>query len=184
MIDGAHSNDEECVPQFQIHTPRSEFILYCMRQPEIIRLPVQPMTRERFSPYGVLLDSRGSIEIDLGHGVPSLTGATAERRPLRFEFMARHQRTMQVFSPLVASQSIIAVAPPNNGKVPEIERIAAFFVDGRLPYAYHKGTWHTPPFPVGEWTSYLVVDRSGTLEDDYELIDLRLARNCVFEIER
>ena len=149
----------------------------------VIRLPVQKITREEFAPYGVLLDRRGSVEIDLGQGVPSLTGATSERRPFRFEFMARHRRTMQVFSPLVTSQSIIVVAPPNDHHAPEVDAIKAFYVDGRLPYAYYRGTWHTPPFPLGEWSSYLVVDRSGTLDDDYELVDLRAIHNCVFEIE-
>jgi ureidoglycolate lyase len=141
------------------------------------------MTRESFAPYGVLIDSRGSVEIDLGEGKPSLTGATAERRPLRFDFMARHKRTMQVFSPLASSQSVIAVAPPSEAAVPPLERVAAFLVNGRLPYAYHKGTWHTPPFPVGEWASYLVVDRAGTLDDDWELVDLKATHNQVFEIE-
>ncbi|HEX8773082.1 MAG TPA: ureidoglycolate lyase [Pyrinomonadaceae bacterium] len=149
----------------------------------VVRLKVQPMTRASFAPYGVLIDSRGSVEIDLGEGKPSLTGATSERRPFRFDFMARHRRTMQVFSPLASSQSVIAVAPPSQGAVPPIERIAAFLVDGRLPYAYHKGTWHTPPFPVGEWASYLVVDRSGTLDDDWELVDLKQTHHQVFEIE-
>ena len=141
------------------------------------------MTRESFAPYGVLIDSRGSVEIDLGEGKPSLTGATSERRPFRFDFMARHRRTMQVFSPLASSQSVIAVAPPSQAAVPPVERIAAFLVDGRLPYAYHKGTWHTPPFPVGEWASYLVVDRAGTLDDDWELVDLKQTNDQVFEIE-
>jgi ureidoglycolate lyase len=151
----------------------------------VVRLKVQPMTRESFAPFGVLIDSRGSVEIDLGEGAPSMTGTTAERRPFRFDFMARHRRTMQVFSPLASSQAIICVAPPDStASAPDIKRVAAFFVNGRLPYAYHKGTWHTPPFPVGEWASYLVVDRSGTLDDDYELVDLRVARNCSFEIER
>ena len=149
----------------------------------VVRLPVQQMTREAFAPYGVLIDSRGSVEIDLGDGVPSLTGATAERRAFRFGFMARHRRTMQVFSPLASSQAIIAVAPPNGRGAPDVNEITAFFVDGRLPYAYHRGTWHTPPFPVGEWASYLVVDRSGTLDDDYELVDLQATHNCVFEID-
>jgi ureidoglycolate lyase len=149
----------------------------------VVHLKVQPMTREAFAPFGVLIDSRGSVEIDLGQGAPSLTGTTAERRPLRFDFMARHKRTMQVFSPLALSQAIICVAPPSDRSAPEVERVVAFFVDGRLPYAYHKGTWHTPPFPVGEWASYLVVDRSGTLDDDYELVDLRAARNTSFKIE-
>ncbi|HYP53458.1 MAG TPA: ureidoglycolate lyase [Pyrinomonadaceae bacterium] len=149
----------------------------------LIRLPVQKLTREAFAPFGVLVDSRGSVEIDLGGGVPSLTGATSERRPFSFEFMARHRRTMQVFSPLASSQAVICVAPPTAANAPDIERVVAFHVEGRLPYAYHVGTWHTPPFALGEWYSYLVVDRSGTLEDDYELVDLRAARGCSFEID-
>ena len=150
---------------------------------KVIRLKVQEMTREAFAPFGVLIDSRGSVEIDLCEGRPSLTGMTAEPRALQFDFMARHRRTMQVFSPLASSQSVIAVAPPNDGDAPNVESIAAFLVNGRLPYAYHKGTWHTPPFPLDQWASYLVVDRSGTLDDDWELVDLRTARNVSFEIE-
>jgi ureidoglycolate lyase len=149
----------------------------------VVHLKVQPMTREAFAPFGVLIDSRGSVEIDLGAGVPSLTGATAERRPFRFDFMARHRQTMQAFSPLVSSRFVIAVAPPNEHNAPDVERISAFLVDGRLPYAYHKGTWHTPPFPTGEWASYLVVDRAGTLDDDWELVDLKVTHQLIFEIE-
>ena len=150
---------------------------------QVIRLKVEEMTREAFAPFGILIDSRGSVEIDLGQGKHALTGATSERRDFRFDFMARHKLTMQVFSPLASSQSIIAVAPPSDGDAPEAEKVRAFFVNGRLPYAYHKGTWHTPPFPVGEWASYLVVDRSGTLDDDWELVDLKTACGCTFEIE-
>ncbi|MEJ7618613.1 MAG: ureidoglycolate lyase [Pyrinomonadaceae bacterium] len=150
---------------------------------DIVRLKVQPMTRESFAPFGVVIDSRGAVELDLDDGVPSMTGATADPRPFSFEFMARHKRSMQVFSPLVSSQSVIAVAPPNEGREPEIDRITAFLVEGRLPYAYHRGTWHTPPFPLGEWSSYLVIDRSGTLEDDYELVDLRVAHRKIYEFE-
>jgi ureidoglycolate lyase len=149
----------------------------------VVHIRVQEMTRESFAPFGVLIDSRGSVEIDLGQGVPSLTGATSERRPFRFDFMARHRRTMQVFSPLASSSSVIAVAPPNEESAPDVDRIVAFLVDGRLPYAYHKGTWHTPPFPVNDWASYLVVDRQGTLDDDWELVDLKATHQKIFEIE-
>jgi ureidoglycolate lyase len=149
----------------------------------VIHLKVQPMTRESFAPFGVLIDSRGSVEIDLGEGKPSLTGATSERRPFRFDFMARHRRTMQVFSPLASSRFVIAVAPPSERDAPDVDKIAAFLVDGRLPYAYHKGTWHTPPFPVNDWASYLVVDRAGTLDDDWELVDLKATHQKIFEIE-
>lgn len=149
----------------------------------VIRLPVQKMTREAFAPYGILIDSRGSVEVDFGLGVPCLTGATSERRPFNFEFMARHKFTMQVFSPLASSQAVVCVAPPNGREAPDVDRVVAFLVEGRLPYAYHRGTWHTPPFAVGEWYSYLVIDRSGTLEDDYELVNLKATRDCAFEID-
>jgi ureidoglycolate lyase len=150
---------------------------------KVVHLKVQEMTRESFAPFGVLIDSRGSVEIDLGEGKPSLTGATSERRPFRFDFMARHRRTMQVFSPLASSRFVIAVAPPGDEDAPDVDKIAAFLVDGRLPYAYHKGTWHTPPFPVNDWASYLVVDRAGTLDDDWELVDLKATHQKIFEIE-
>ncbi len=146
-----------------------------------VNLPVQHLTRDLFSQFGIVIDQRGSVEINLGGGTPSMTGATAERRPFEFNFMARHRRTMQVFSPLVGSQAIIAVAPP--GDVPQAEDVRAFFVDGRHPYALHAGTWHTPPFPTGEWASYLVIDRSGTLEDDYELTDFGRANSLRFVID-
>ena len=148
----------------------------------VIHVSVEKLTSESFAPYGILIDRRGSFEIELSSGVLSLTGATAERRPFRFEFMARHSRTIQVFSPLVGSQSIVAVARPNERDAPDVETVRAFFVDGRWPYALHRGTWHTPPFPVGEWASYLVIDRAGTLEEDYELSDLRVTANVTFEI--
>jgi ureidoglycolate hydrolase len=148
-----------------------------------ISLPVREMSREAFAPFGVLIDSRGSVEVDFGLGVPCLTGATSLPRPFTFEFMARHRHTMQVFSPLAGSRAIICVAPPNGREAPDVDKVVAFHVAGMLPYAYHRGTWHTPPFATGEWYSYLVVDRSGTLDDDYELANLKTLRNCVFEIE-
>jgi ureidoglycolate lyase len=147
-----------------------------------VNLTVQLLTRDAFAPFGIVIDQRGSVEINLGGGVPSMTGATAERRPFEFNFMARHRRTMQVFSPLVGSQAIIAVAPPSD-HTPRPEDVRAFFIDGRHPYALHAGTWHTPPFPTGEWASYLVVDRAGTLEDDYELHDFSRTDDLRFMID-
>jgi ureidoglycolate lyase len=97
--------------------------------------------------------------------------------------MARHKHTMQVFSPLAGSQAVICVAPPNGLDAPDPDKVMAFLVEGRLPYAYFRGTWHTPPFALGEWYSYLVVDRKGTLDEDLELVDMRILRGCTFEID-
>jgi ureidoglycolate lyase len=150
---------------------------------EIIRLKPQPLTREAFAPFGILIDQRGSVDIDLGGGAVEMTGATSDPRPFIVEHMSRHKRTMQVFSPLAGSQGVIVVAPPNDKDRPDIENAAAFHVNGRLPYAYHIGTWHTPPFALGEWYSYLVIDRSKTLDDDWEMVNLKNVFGITIEIE-
>ena len=149
----------------------------------IIRLKPKQMTRKAFAPFGILIDQRGSMEIDLGGGAVEMTGATSDPRPFVVEHLSRHKRTMQVFSPLARSQAVIVVAPPNDKDKPDVENIVAFHVNGRLPYAYHKGTWHAPPFALGDWYSYLVVDRSGTLDDDWEMVDLKHALDVAVEIE-
>ena len=152
----------------------------------IITIPVQSVTRTSFAPFGVLLDRRGTIDIDFGGGTPAMTGATSEHRAFRFAHLARHLRTMQMFSPLAGTRTIVAVAPPNSydkrDDVPRLEAVTAFLMDGKLPYALHRGTWHTPPFPLDEWASYTVVDRTGTLEDDYEIYDFAHKDSVRFEL--
>jgi ureidoglycolate hydrolase len=149
----------------------------------IIRLKPKQLTRKAFAPFGILLDQRGSVDIDLGGGAVEMTGATSDPRPFVVEHLSRHRKTMQVFSPLAGSQAVIVVAPPNDKDKPDVEKIVAFHINGRLPYAYHIGTWHAPPFALGDWYSYLVVDRSGTLDDDWEMVDLKNALDVTIEIE-
>lgn len=149
----------------------------------IIRLKLQPLTSESFAPFGILLDQRGSMKINLGSGGVEMTGATSDPRPFVVEHLSRHKRTMQVFSPLAGSEALIVVAPPNGEDKPDVEKLTAFYVNGRLPYAYHIGTWHAPPFALGDWYSYLVIDRSGTLDDDWEMVDLKTALDVTVEIE-
>ena len=151
----------------------------------IITIPVQTLTRAAFEPYGVLLERRGTIEIDVNGGTPAMTGATSEHRPFRFSHLARHLRTMQMFSPLAGTRTIVAVARSNDfdkRDAPRLETVTAFLMDGKLPYALHRGTWHTPPFALDEWASYTVVDRAGTLEDDYEIYDFAHKDDVRFEL--
>jgi ureidoglycolate hydrolase len=148
-----------------------------------IRLKPQTLTREDFAPFGVLLDQRGAVEIDLGGGAVEMTGATSDPRPFIVDHLSRHKKTMQIFSPLAGSQAIIVVAPPNDKNAPEMDQLIAFHVTGRLPYAYHIGTWHAPPFALGQWYSYLTIDRRGTLDDDWEMVDLKNALGTTVEIE-
>ena len=58
---------------------------------KVIRLPVQKMTREAFAPYGVLIDSRGSVEVDFGLGV----AARARLDPLRLDVAPARQGVLR-----------------------------------------------------------------------------------------
>jgi ureidoglycolate lyase len=138
-----------------------------------ICLTIQPMTRELFAPYGEIVGERGQIEVDLDGGTVSVAAQSVEARPLTFDFLGRHVRTEQVFSPLGGSSSVIAVAPPSSDGSVDIYRLAAFLVDGTFAFKLHRGTWHTSAFPLTQTATFLVLDREGTLEDDYDLRDLK-----------
>jgi ureidoglycolate lyase len=151
-----------------------------------ICLEVQPMTRDAFAPYGEIIGERGGVELDLDGGSPSVVAQTVEARPMTFDFLGRHQRTAQVFAPLGGAKSIIAVAAPSadNGDLPDPQKMAAFLVDGTCAFKLHRGTWHASAFPLGERATFLVLDREGTLEDDYDLRDLKTALGVVVEIRQ
>ena len=78
---------------------------------------------------------------------------------------------------------MIAVAPPT-ARTFDIRRLAAFLVDGTSAYKLHRGTWHTSAFPLGERATFLVLDREGTLEEDYDLRDLKTTHGVVVEIRQ
>ena len=149
-------------------------------------LTVQPLTREAFAPYGELIGERGHIELDLDGGRASVFAQTVEARAFEFDFLGRHQRTEQVFAPLGNGQSILAVAPPcaADSSLPDEKRLAAFLVDGSCAFKLHRGTWHTSAFPLGARATFLVLDREDTLEEDYDLRDLKTALGLVVEIQR
>ncbi len=148
-----------------------------------IVLEARPMTRESFRPYGEMISERGQVEINIDGGCPCVFVQTVERRKMSFDFLGRHVRTEQVFSPLGGAKSVIAVAPPaRDGKI-DIKRLAAFTLDGEAAYKLHRGTWHTSAFPIDERATFLVLEREGTLEDDYELRDLKTVHGVVVEIQ-
>jgi ureidoglycolate lyase len=151
-----------------------------------ITLDVQKMTPEAFSPYGEVISARGQVELDLDGGKASFAAQTVESRPLLFSFLGRHQRTEQVFVPMGGTRSIIAVAPPceNGSASPNVERMAAFLVDGSCAFKLHRGAWHTSAFPLDECSTFMVLDRENTLEEDYDLRDLAATLGVMVEIRQ
>lgn len=149
-----------------------------------ICLEVRPLTRENFAPYGEILSARGGVEVDLDGGAPSFMMQTVEARPMQFDFLGRHNHTEQLFAPVGGQRAVVVVATsdPNNDNVPDVRRMAAFLVDGTCAFKLHRGIWHTSAFPLGECATFLVVDREGTLESDYDLRDLKTSLGVVVEV--
>ena len=151
-----------------------------------ITLDIQKMTPEAFAPYGQIINARGQVELDLDGGNASFVAQTVEARPFLFSFLGRHQRTEQVFVPMGGTRSVIAVAPPceNGTASPNVERMAAFLVDGSFAFKLHRGSWHTSAFPLDECSTFMVLDRENTLEEDYDLRDLAATLGVVVEIRQ
>jgi ureidoglycolate lyase len=149
-----------------------------------ICLEVRPLTRESFAPYGEILSARGGVEVDLGGGTPSFAMQTVEAREMQFDFLGRHRQTEQLFTPVGGQRSVVVVATsdPANDDVPDVRKMAAFLVDGTCAFKLHRGIWHTSAFPLGESAMFLVVDREGTLEEDWDLRDLKTSLGVVVEI--
>ncbi|MFN0124448.1 MAG: ureidoglycolate lyase [Blastocatellia bacterium] len=149
-----------------------------------ISLIPQPMTRESFAPFGEIISERGGVELNVGTGPASISVQTVEARPMTFDFLGRHRLTEQVFSPLGAGQTIFAVALSNidNPDVPDSRKMAAFIIDGSCAFKLHCGTWHTSAFPMADKATFLVIDREGTLEDDFDLRDLKTTLGVIVEI--
>jgi ureidoglycolate lyase len=151
-----------------------------------ITLDVQKMTPEAFAPYGQIIGARGQVELDLDGGKASFVAQTVEARPFKFTFLGRHERTEQVFVPMGGTMSVIAVAPPceNGSSSPNIERMAAFLVDGSCAFKINRGVWHTSAFPLDECATFMVLDRENTLEEDYDLRDLATTLGVMVEIRQ
>lgn len=151
-----------------------------------ISLTIQPMTREAFAPYGEIIGKCGDVALDLDGGSANVAAQTVEARPMKFDFLGRHLRSEQFFAPLGGAKSVIAVAPPSEEgeTVPDINRMAAFLVEGTDAFKLHRGTWHVSAFPVSERATFLVLDRENTLEEDFDLRDLKTSLGVVVQIQQ
>ena len=132
-----------------------------------IELPVRNLTHEAFAPYGEVSRPGARARLDFGGGAPSLCEVRVEPRPLYLDFMARHIHSTQTFVPLAGSRAIFLVAPPsdlsNPHALPDLRRLAAFWLDGTRSVTMRRGTWHRAPLPVGGPAHFLVFDAEGKL---------------------
>lgn len=149
-----------------------------MADPGEILLRPEPLTSERFAPYGDVietsLDKTNAMnearferfddlcDIDLGDGDVAISVArcrTPTSLPLRVDMVERHPLGSQAFVPLTPCRMVIVVAPP--GESVEATQLRAFVTNGRQGINYHRGAWHMPLIAFDAGQEFLIVDRGG-----------------------
>lgn len=146
---------------------------------EVKILPLVEVTKDEFAPYGQIMGreegkpyedipilSYWTKNADLGPDNEKLDAGLLICRKVdrKVTMLERHPLTSENFIPLVG-EVIFVMAPADNSKdVPNLAHIRAFFLDGTLGVALHKGTWHYPPIPMRE-SARMVLLRKGELSD-------------------
>jgi ureidoglycolate lyase len=124
-----------------------------------IRVDVEPMTAESFSPFGIVLEAPAQPPDFIGNrshswlypfeaeGGTQLMFMRFYHQPMRFSVLERHLNVTQGFVPLGGTPCVMVVAPPTDNDdpraYPEPQSVRAFAMDGTAGLLMHKGTWHT-----------------------------------------
>ena len=146
----------------------------------MITLKPQPLTRERFAPYGEVIESAyvdktamnaarferfdDLCDVDVGdHGRVAVSIArcrVATVLPYRVDMVERHPLGSQAFVPLSRAKMIVVVAPPEASVL--TSGLRAFVTNGRQGINYKRGTWHMPLIAFEAGQEFLVIDRAGS----------------------
>jgi ureidoglycolate lyase len=144
----------------------------------VITLRPRPLTRERFAPYGDVIESaevdRAAMNaarferfddlcgIDMGNdgrvAVSIARCRVATALPYRIDMVERHPLGSQAFVPLSRATMIVVVAPPEESV--ETADLEAFVTNGRQGVNYKRGTWHMPLIAFEAGQEFLIIDRA------------------------
>ena len=143
-----------------------------------ITLVPKLLTRERFAPYGDVIESvvdrtaamnaerferfDDLCKLDMaddGRVAVSIARCrVATALPYRLDMVERHPLGSQAFVPLGPSRMIVVVAPPEESV--EASDLCAFVTNGRQGINYHLGTWHMPLIAFETGQEFLIIDRA------------------------
>jgi len=142
-------------------------------------LPIAPLSRAAFQPFGDVIETEGAAHFAInngaatrfhdlarvdvapegGHALVNIFRARALPMPLTIAMLEKHPLGSQAFMPLGAAPFLVVVAPPGEAVAPD--GLRAFLTDGRQGVNYARGVWHHPVIALDCETDFLVVDRGG-----------------------
>jgi ureidoglycolate lyase len=129
----------------------------------------RPLDADSFAPFGRVLAASGerrpidlyagSIDVYRGGAIDAdvpveFLLSRSSVREFRVQFLERHMLLGQSFFPLAGGGFIVVVAAPGATLtaegIPAVEDIHAFLVPAGCGITLHRGTWHEPPYPLGD----------------------------------
>lgn len=142
------------------------------------RLPVRPLTKEAFAPFGAVIEADPAAMRLINGGTTERYHALAEAEavgedarvvvnifrasprafPYAVDMMERHPFGSQSFFPIDDRPWLVVVAGDEGGRP---RRPQVFRAGGRQGVNYRRNVWHHPLIAVGEVGDFVVVDRLG-----------------------
>ena len=141
-------------------------------------LPIEPLTREAFAPFGDVIELEGAQQYPInlattirfhdlanvdvtdegGRTLVNLFRGQPRALPFAVGMLERHPLGSQAFVPLSDRPYLIVVAPAGDL---DAAKMRAFVTRGWQGVNYAKGVWHHPLIALGEVSDFIVVDRGG-----------------------
>jgi ureidoglycolate hydrolase len=163
------------------------------------KIPVRPLTREAFAPYGQIVAARQAggqggdahqdhaadpteAQLVLDHGRPRLWIMRLSKIGVRFTRIARHRQVTQCLGALGGKDWLIGVAPPGDladSTRPRLADVVGFRVPGDCVIKLHVATWHAGPLFTDDAIDFLNLELMDTNTADFHAVDL--GAECVLE---
>ena len=114
----------------------------------------QALTKEASAPFGDVIDvpeapgrtyyndALGNLRPDAQANLSLSLKAETPDRPLRSDYMERHEFSSQTFVPLDVERWLIVVAPQASAGGPDVAGMKAFIATGRKGVTYRPNTGH------------------------------------------
>jgi len=142
------------------------------------RIPVTPLSKAAFAPFGDVIETEGAMPIEINQGFAtrvngvagidvtsgggtinvSLFAAKARPAPIAIKLMERHPLGSQLFFPLQDKPWLVLVCDDPHQR----DSYRAFRASGRQGVNYARNVWHHPLLVFDDGERFLVVDRGGS----------------------
>ena len=148
------------------------------------------ITSASFQPYGQLITpsedgklfDETDAQLNLNNGVPRFYIMRLEQKGRQFHKITRHQQCTQCLGSLEGKDWLIAVAPPSETEIPDINRMAAFRIPGNCFIKLATGTWHAGPYFDHDFIDFYNLELSDTNISDHFTYDFLQQHDLEFEI--